>query len=122
MEAPRQTFDRLVEALDELVTREAATLAEHDYQTVNEIQRRADPVVEALASLGGLVSDAVARARVAGLLARRQHSIDFLETQLATARAELMAVQASTLRVAQIAPVYGRTLALAHPPQFRAAG
>src|SRR4051812_34215837 len=108
MEAPRQKFNRLVSALDELVTREAATLAEHDFDAAGEIQKRAEPLVEAIADLGSVISDAVARARVAGLMARRQHSIDFLETQLATARDELMAVQESTLRVARIAPVYGR--------------
>jgi hypothetical protein len=122
MEAPQQKFNRLVSALDELVTREAATLAEHDYEKVIEIQRSAGPVVDAIAGLGSAISDDVARARVAGLLARRQHSIDALETQLATARAELMAVQESTLRVAQIAPVYGRPSARSRASQFNAAG
>jgi hypothetical protein len=122
MEAPRKTFNRLVGALDELVTREAATLAEHDYAGVSAIQQRAEPLVEALAAMGSFVDDAVARARVAGLLARRQHSIDFLETQLATARAELMAVQNSALRVAQIAPVYGRPRTASGPSKFHAAG
>jgi len=122
MEAPREKFNRLVSALDELVTREAATLAEHDYEKVIEIQRSSAPVVDAIAGLGREISDDVARARVAGLLARRQHSIDVLETQLATARAELMAVQESTLRVAQIAPVYGRPSSRSRSSHFNAAG
>lgn len=124
MEAPRQKFNRLVGALDELVTREAATLAEHDFVAAGEIQKRAEPLVEAIVDLGSVISDAVARARVAGLMARRQHSIDFLETQLATARDELMAVQESTLRVARIAPVYGRGPATDadRSERFRAAG
>lgn len=122
MEAPQQTFTRLVGALDDLVTREAATLAERDFEGACEIQRRTGPLVDAIAQLGSEVADAVARARVAGLLARRQHSIDFLETQLATAREELMAVQESTMRVNQIAPVYGRPEGMPRVPRFQAAG
>jgi len=122
MEAPQQKFNRLVGALDELVTREAATLAEHDYTAVVQIQSSAEPLVAAIADMGSVISDAVARARVAGLLARRQHSIDFLESQLATARSELMAVQESTVRVAKIAPVYGRAPAPARAVHFQAEG
>lgn len=122
MQDRRHTFNRLVGALEELVTREAATLAEHDYQAVHEIQQRAAPVVDAIAALGRDIADEVARARVAGLLARRQHSIDALESQLATARAELMAVQESSLRAAKIGPVYGRQKAPAHTGRFLAAG
>ena len=122
MEAPQQKFNRLVGALDELVTREAATLAEHDYTAVVQIQSSAEPLVAAIADMGSVISDAVARARVAGLLARRQHSIDFLESQLATARSELMAVQESTVRVAKIAPVYGRAPAPGRAVHFQAEG
>lgn len=122
MEATRQKFNRLVGALDELVTREAATLAEHDYTAVAQIQSSAEPLVAAIADMGSVISDAVARARVAGLLARRQHSIDFLESQLATARSELMAVQESSVRVAKIAPVYGRAPALTRSVHLQAEG
>jgi predicted component of type VI protein secretion system len=121
MEAPRQRFNRLVGALEDLVTREAATLAEHDYEKVQEIQNSTAPLVAAIAGLGQDIRDDVARARVAGLLARRQHSIDVLESQLATARDELMAVQGSALRVAQIAPVYGRPTTHSRHSQFSAA-
>ena len=122
MEAPRKKFNRLVEALEDLVTHEAATVAERDYVAVADIQRRSQPLVEAIAELGSVVSDAVARARIAGLLARRQHSIDHIESQLATARSEMMAVQESTSRVAQIGPAYGRLGGSARESQFRATG
>jgi hypothetical protein len=107
-QSPRQKFHRLVGALDELVAQETATLADRDFATVSEIQERAAPIVAGLAALGPDVADELARARVAGLLARRQHNIDFIEAQLATARDELQALQESTRRVASIAPVYGR--------------
>ena len=122
MDAPRKKFNRLVEALEDLVTHEAATVAEHNYAAVADIQRRSEPVVEAIAELGAVVADAVARARVAGLLARRQHSIDYIESQLATARSELMAVQESSSRVAQIGPAYGRLSPRDGSSQFRATG
>jgi hypothetical protein len=91
-----------------LVALEAATLAQRDFDAVNSIQKRTEPLVAALAELGAGAADDRARARVASLLSRRQHSIDFLESQLATARNELNSVQESTQRVARIAPVYGR--------------
>jgi hypothetical protein len=122
MTAPLKKFNRLVGALEELVTQEAAVLAENNFEAVGEIQSRAQPLVEAIAGMGDDVSDAVARARVAGLLARRQHNIDFIESQLATARAELIAVQESTHRAAKIAPVYGRPVAARLDSQFRASG
>ena len=124
MTARRQTFSRLLGALDELVAQEAGALGERDFAATLEIQRRAQPLVDALSDLGIAAADDLARARVAGLLARRQHNMDFLESQLATARAELLAVQESTRRVACIAPAYGRTERRAAPAlsSFKAAG
>jgi len=122
MESPPRKFTRLLTALDELVGQEAATLAARDYAAVGEIQRRAEPLVAGLAALGAEAADETARARVAALLARRQHSLDFLETQLATARAELLAVQESARRVAQIAPVYVRAGSGVGAARFAAAG
>jgi len=122
MEAPGQKFYRLITALDDLVAQEAAGVSARDYETVADLQRRADPLVTALAELGSRVTDAVARARVASLLSRRQGNLDLIESQLATTRAELRAVQQSTGRVARIAPVYGRAEGHGGITQFRAAG
>jgi NAD-dependent DNA ligase len=108
MEAPEQKFSRLLGALDELVGQETATLAQREFSAIDVIQRRTEPLVAALVALGPSAADESARAKVAGLLARRQHNIEFIETQLATARDELISIQESTQRVARIAPVYGR--------------
>jgi flagellar biosynthesis/type III secretory pathway chaperone len=108
MERAEQKFDRLLGALDDLVAQEAATLAQRDFPAVESIQRRAEPLVAALAALGPTAATVPARARVETLLARRQNSIEFLETELAAARAELSLVEESAGRVARIAPVYGR--------------
>lgn len=123
MEAPEKKFTRLLGALDELVALEAATLAQKDYGALESIQLRAQPLVDGLANLGTAAADDLTRARVASLLGRRQHNIEFLESQLATAREELNSIQESTARVARIAPVYGRADNL--PPansQFNATG
>lgn len=104
----RERFHRLLGALDELVSQEANDVAAGDFEAVGAVQRRAAPVVAELAALGPDVANDLARARVAALLARRQHNIDLIETQLATARAELLAVQESASRLGRIAPAYGR--------------
>ncbi len=122
MRARKQKFDRLLSALDDLVTQEAMTVKAGDYAAVGDIQRRADPLVSMIATLGPEVDDAMARARVAALLARRQHNIDFIEAQLATARDELEAVQESIRRMAKMAPVYGRAENAGKKPRFNAAG
>lgn len=122
MQSAPQRFNRILSALDELVTQEMVTARAGDYASVDEIQRRAAPLVETLAELGPEAADAAARARVAGLLARRQHNIDFIESQLATAQAELLAVQTSTSRVARIAPAYARAEGSPTARRFSAAG
>ena len=122
MEAPGQKFYRLVSALDDLVAQEAANVAARDYAAVADIQSRANPLVAALASLGAGAADAMARARVASLLSRRQGNIELIDSQLATARAELQAVQESTGRVARIAPTYGRAGGFGGGSRFHAAG
>lgn len=122
METPTRRFARLATALDELVAQEAATIATRDYAAVKTIQDRAGPVVAALSELGIDVADEVARARVASLLSRRQHTLELLESQLATARAELQASRESAGRIARIAPVYGRAGAGFGAGRFAAAG
>ena len=122
MEAPGEKFNRLVSALDDLVTQEAANVALGDFEAVLEIQRRTGPLVAAVASLGAGVANAMAQARIASLLSRRQGNIELIESQLATVRAEMRAVQESAGRVARIAPVYGRADSLGGPRQFIAAG
>ncbi len=107
-QSPRERFHRLLGALDELVSQEASNVAEGDFEAVAAVQRRAAPVVDEIAALAPEVNNEIARARVAALLARRQHNIDLIETQLETARSELLAVQESMSRLGRIAPAYGR--------------
>jgi hypothetical protein len=120
MKTPGRTFGRLLDALDDLVGQEAATVRARDYEAVGHIQRRSAAVIEGLAALGPAVADARMKARVAALLARRQHNVECIESQLATTRNELAAIEQSESRMARIAPAYGS------PPKsarkFHAAG
>lgn len=122
MEPVRRKFDRLVTALDHLVSTEAETFAARDFRALQEVQGRTGSVVAALAALDPAVLDAKGRARIASLLSRRQHTIELLESQLATARAELQALDASTQRVARIAPVYGQPKSAGPAARFTATG
>ncbi len=107
MESTRQKFERLVAALEVLVAAEADTLAAGEYVAMRDIQRRAAPLVAALAELAPAVKDKPAHARLAALLARRQGTIDRLGSRLAATRVELETLHTSSRRVAKIAPVYG---------------
>lgn len=121
MESSRQKFDRLTQALADIIDLEQASLASGDTADLAEIQHRAGSVVGAIVALPDEVRDAAARARIASLLSRRQGNIDLIESQLATMRDEIQAVQASTGRMARIAPAYGRTSLTYTGGEFRAA-
>ncbi|MCX6953346.1 MAG: hypothetical protein NTV51_14425 [Verrucomicrobia bacterium] len=108
METPAQTCARLLGALEELADAEAATLRHRDFAAVADIQDRAAPLIEYLATHGPAVADNALRARVWEFLRRRAQTGEWLDLQLAEARAELQGMQASQHRVARIAPVYGK--------------
>ncbi len=106
MESPARRFTRLLTALEDVVEQEEATLQARDFSAVSEVQRRAAPLVSGLGALSLAVVDGPALARIAALLARRQHSMEWLESQLAVTRTELAAVQHSLAQVTRIAPAY----------------
>ena len=107
METPAQTCSRLLVALEDLAARELATLQAHDFVAAVEIQERAAPLVAHLAAHGPAVADGAFRARVWDFLQRRTATGEWLATQIAQLREELAGTQASQIRVARIAPVYG---------------
>ncbi len=110
METVAQTCTRLLIALEDLASQEAAALDARDFARVVAIQERAAPLVEHLGTHGPAVAgrDPVFRARVVALHARRRQTGDWLAAQVEHAREELHRMAASQRRVAQIAPVYGR--------------
>lgn len=122
MESPRRRFDRLVGVLEELVASEADTVRARDFGALADLQDRTGTVVSTLVGMEPALADARARARVVSVLSRRQHTIELLESELAVAREELNALEASTQRVAKVAPVYGRPERARSQQRFNAVG
>lgn len=122
MESPSQKFDRLLKALGELVAEEAAAIEAADYEATSEVQQRAQPLIDALATLAPSVGSAAAHARLESLIKRRRRSIEVLEARMTTVQEELNGLRKSTQRVAQIVPVYGRATNTPGPNRLRASG
>jgi hypothetical protein len=107
MEMPAQTCARLIAALDDLVAREAATLAARDFAAVIELQQRAAPIVELLGAHAADLTDPALRARLRSVIDRRQRSGEWLAEQIEQTREALAETNEGRRRVRQIAPVYG---------------
>jgi hypothetical protein len=122
MESLSQKFDRLLKALGELVAEEAAAIDSADYGATSEVQQRAQPLIDALATLAPSVGSAAARARLESLIKRRRRSIEVLEARMSTVQEELNGLRKSTQRVARIVPVYGRATSSPGPNRLRASG
>ena len=111
MDTPAQTCQRLLAALEDFAMQEAALVAACDFAGLAKIQQRTAPLIEHLAQLGSANADAIFRKRVRALLARRRQTDDALTAELAKAKQELKRTHASEQRIAQIASVYGRSVA-----------
>ncbi len=107
MENVAQTCVRLLLALEDLAAREAAAVQTQDFSTAVEIQGRAEPLIEYIATHGPAVADNALRGRVWDFLRRRALTADSLARQLAQAREDLQGTRASQHRAARMAPVYG---------------
>lgn len=108
METAAQTCDRLVTALEDLFAREAVTLSHGNVEAAMGIQERASSLVEYLSVHGPRVADAALRDRIGALCERRSATSNRLAAEIVRVRDELGTTRMTQLRVAQIAPVYGR--------------
>lgn len=108
METPAQRCARLVVALEDLVAREAASLACDDITTLMSLQQQADPLVSHLGRHGPAVVDEALRSRIGALLARRQETADVLGRRIEETRGRLAELDASRRRVARVVPAYGQ--------------
>jgi len=121
METPAQTCARLLVALEDLAEQEATSLQARDFAAVVHLQQRAAPLVAHLAEHGPAVADDALRARIAAWLAHRHETGKWLADQIERTKEQLLKLEASHRRAAQIAPVYGRGAA-AGPRQLLAMG
>jgi hypothetical protein len=120
MESPAQTCDRLLTALEDLVSEEAALLADEQVGAMVELQCRMAPLVDRLVALAAS-ADSTLQSRVRALVARRAYVGAELATRLAHLHAELDRMSAARHTVNRIAPVYG-AVPEAAPRQFSAVG
>ena len=122
MESAAQTCARLISALEDLAGQEAAALQARDFAAAIEIQDRAAPLVDHLARHARDISDPAQQARLRAVQAKRDRTGEWLAEQIERAREELAQTSAARRRVAQIAPVYGRSPAAASFAHLSAVG
>lgn len=120
MENPAQTCDRLLSALEDLVSEEAGLLADEQVGAMVALQERMAPLVDRLVALAGS-ADATLQMRVRALVARRAYVGAELAARLAHLRTELDRMTATKHTVSRIAPVYG-VVPEVTPRQFSAVG
>ncbi len=108
METPAQRCLRIVAALEELASQEAAAVGREDFSTVQTLHERTAPLVEFLAAAGAdVLGSAGLSRRLVAVYELRRRSGEVLAAAMARVRGELDANRLSRARVAQIAPVYG---------------
>jgi hypothetical protein len=112
METPAQMCVRLLAALEDLSTQEAACLDARDFSAVVRLQERAAPLVTHLAEHGPAVADAALRTRIAALLTRRAQCGEWLAEQIAQTKEKLREIEAAQRRVSRFAPAYGQGMAV----------
>jgi hypothetical protein len=120
METPGQTGGRLLAALDDLVTQEAAAVLAGDYGVIAGLQARTAAVGEKLSSLAGDPTVAALRLQVEALLERREQTQRQLTQRLTAVRLEIERLRTVRLRVTRLGPAYGGRVAGA-APRFTAA-
>ncbi len=107
METPGQAGGRLLAALDDLVTQEAAAVLAGDYGVIAGLQSRAAAVGEKLGALAGDLEVAALRSKVEALLARREQTQRELTQRLTAVRLEIERLRTVRQRVTRLAPAYG---------------
>ena len=101
-----KTAQRLIAALDELVTQESVVIRTMDFSAAVELRERAAPIVEKLCALAADPLVAGLRPRLDGLLERGTQNSQFLDAQLARMQDELNRVGEAHGRLRRVAPAY----------------
>lgn len=107
METSVQACSRIAAALEDLSRQEAAALQAQDFAAVAAIQDRAAPLVEHLAAHEQEIASEGLLARIAGVLALRNQTAEWLAAKIGQVREELSQMEASRRRVSRLAPAYG---------------
>jgi len=105
VETPRNKFQRVLGALEDLVAQEELLLLAGDFSALAELQDRAEPLVEFLAAASS-VADESLRGRVSAVIGRRTVSGKKLSQQIDQVRGDLREIQTSRQRLVQVVPAY----------------
>jgi hypothetical protein len=105
METARAQFQRVLLALEDLVSQEETLLRTEEFDALPALQSRAAPLVDFLAARAGNADEPLRRS-VSALIERRSRSQELLARQLVRIREELLAMQSSRQRIAQVKPAY----------------
>ena len=106
METPRETFDRLLGALEELAACESIQVAAGDQAGMLETQQRAARVVEHLAGLGLDPADDPARDRLAALLRTREITCRAISNRMEEIGVEMARVRLDLRRLIVVGSFY----------------
>jgi hypothetical protein len=107
METPLKTAQRLLVALEDLVSQESVLLRSTNYLEAVTIQERAGPLVHELARLADQPGVAALKPRVDALMEIRMESWHYIDANLNRMQQELARIKEARVRLARIAPVYG---------------
>jgi hypothetical protein len=106
METTLQTARRLLAALEELAAQEAILFRTLEFTEAVAVQERATPLVRRLGELAEEPGIGELRPRVTALLARREQSFHFLQTQIERLHLEARRIEEARARLTRMAPVY----------------
>lgn len=122
MQTPAQTCERVLAALEELVTQESLAFQAWDHDAVRDIQRRSAELISGLEAMNASAAGAAVQLRAAALLRRRRLGLEEMNQSLSALRHELQDVERSRQRVADFAPAYGRAYGVVSSRQVYARG
>ncbi|MBI5690483.1 MAG: hypothetical protein HZC55_10340 [Verrucomicrobia bacterium] len=101
-----QLCTRLIAALEDLASQEATSLAHGEWDTLVSLRKRAEPLVELLASQDPEEIDSSLRARIGAWREGRLAAERELSVRIGTVRERLEELDASRRRLARVIPAY----------------
>ena len=101
-----QPADRLIVALDDLLSREAHAARSGSGLRVRDLQARIEPLVAALANLAGESPGHGFSAKVASLVEKRRQNIVLMQESLGRMRSEIDARAETLARIRRVSPAY----------------
>lgn len=111
METPLQQLERLVQALDTLVAREAALIAMADWDGASAVQDRMQSLVGTIVPLSQSLSAESAlpptiQSKISSIMARQRISLDLYRAKMMRLKEDITNTLSAQKRLATVRPVY----------------